>query len=66
MAKIFCLHWNEAEVKARLAPLVAAGYEVVSHRSTEVHAKRSFVPPRKCRSFWSVPYKQKRLKNNAF
>lgn len=39
MKKIFYLHWNEAEAKARLAPLVAAGYEVTCHWNTEEHAK---------------------------
>jgi hypothetical protein len=39
MAKIFYLHWNEAEAKARLAPLTKAGYEVTCHWSTEEHAK---------------------------
>jgi hypothetical protein len=39
MKKIFYLHWNEAEAKARLAPLVKAGYEVACHWSTEEHAK---------------------------
>ncbi|MGH7595278.1 MAG: hypothetical protein ACREOI_02955 [bacterium] len=39
MAKIFYLHWNEAEAKARIAPLVAAGYEATCHWSTEEHAK---------------------------
>jgi hypothetical protein len=39
MAKIFYLHWNEVEAKARVAPLAAAGYEVAYHWSTEEHAK---------------------------
>ncbi|MCI0695281.1 hypothetical protein L0337_25145 [candidate division KSB1 bacterium] len=39
MPKIFYLHWNEAEVKARIVPLIKAGYEVTQHWSTEEHAK---------------------------
>ncbi len=39
MAKIFYLHWNEAELKERIAPLVKAGYEVAYHWSTAEHAK---------------------------
>jgi hypothetical protein len=39
MAKIFYLHWNEAEVKARIAALITAGYDVACHWSTEEHAK---------------------------
>ncbi len=39
MAKIFYLHWNEAELNTLAAPLVKAGYEVSSHWSTETHAK---------------------------
>ena len=39
MAKIFYLHWNEAELKERLAPLQKACYEVTSHWSTETHAQ---------------------------
>jgi hypothetical protein len=39
MAKVFYLHWNEAEVKERIAPLAKAGYEVTYHWSTAEHAK---------------------------
>ncbi len=39
MAKIFYLHWNEAEAKARIAPLIKAGYEVACHWSMEEHAQ---------------------------
>jgi len=39
MVKIFYLHWNEAEVKERIAPLKKAGYEITSHWSTETHAQ---------------------------
>jgi hypothetical protein len=39
MAKIFYLHWNEAEIKQRLAPLAKAGHEVIFHWSVEEHAK---------------------------
>jgi len=39
MATIFYVHWNEAEIKDRIAPLVKAGYEVTAHWSTETHAK---------------------------
>jgi hypothetical protein len=39
MAKIFYVHWNEAEIKDRLAPLIKAGHEVTAHWSAETHAK---------------------------
>lgn len=39
MANVFYLHWNEAELKERIAPLIKAGYEVTYHWSTEEHAK---------------------------
>jgi hypothetical protein len=39
MKKIFYLHWNEAEAKTHIAPLVAAGYEVACHWSTKEHAQ---------------------------
>jgi len=39
MAKVFYLHWNEAELQERLAPLKKAGYEISSHWSTEPHAQ---------------------------
>jgi len=39
MKKIFYLHWNETEAKARIAPLVAAGYEATYHWRTEERAK---------------------------
>lgn len=39
MARIFYLHWNEAELKELIAPLHKAGFEVHSHWSTETHAK---------------------------
>lgn len=39
MAKVFYVHWNEAELQERLAPLQKAGYEVASHWSTETHAR---------------------------
>jgi hypothetical protein len=39
MAKIFYLHWDEAELKERIAPLMKAGYEVTYHWSTEENAK---------------------------
>jgi hypothetical protein len=45
MARIFYLHWNEAELLARVAPLEAAGHEVKGHWSTEAPAKLGdFVP----------------------
>lgn len=39
MAKVFYLHWNEAELRERIAPLKKAGYEITLHWSTEEHAK---------------------------
>lgn len=39
MAKVFYVHWNEAELKERLAPLQKAGYDVASHWRTETHAR---------------------------
>jgi hypothetical protein len=39
MAKIFYVHWNEAELKERIKPLQAAGNEVLSHWNTETGAK---------------------------
>ncbi|MEK7728435.1 MAG: hypothetical protein AAB354_08470 [candidate division KSB1 bacterium] len=39
MTRIFYLHWNEAELKQLVAPLVKAGYEVSTHWSTEANAK---------------------------
>ena len=39
MAKVFYLHWNEAELQERLAPLKKAGYEITSHWNTAEHAK---------------------------
>src|SRR5262245_25259529 len=39
MAKVFYLHWNEAELKERIASIIKAGYEVAYHWSTEEHAK---------------------------
>ncbi len=39
MARIFYLHFNEAELKERMAPLADAGHEVRGHGSTEVAAK---------------------------
>jgi hypothetical protein len=38
MAKVFYLHWNEAELKERIAPLIKTGYEVAPHWSTEMRA----------------------------
>lgn len=45
MAKVFYLHWNEAELKERLAPLAKAGYEVVSHWRTEARAQFGEILP---------------------
>jgi hypothetical protein len=39
MAKVFYLHWDKAELKARIAPLIKAGYEVTYLWSTETHVK---------------------------
>jgi len=39
MAKVFYLHWNEAELKERIALLKKSGYEITSHWSTETHAQ---------------------------
>jgi len=39
MAKIFYLHWHEAELKERIAPLIKAGHNVTSHWSTAERAK---------------------------
>lgn len=39
MPKVFYLHWNEQELKARIAPLAKAGFEVHGHWSTEDHAR---------------------------
>src|SRR5262245_37181705 len=39
MASIFYIHWNEAELKDRVKPLAAAGYQVTSHSTTETAAK---------------------------
>lgn len=35
---IFFIHWNEAELKEKIAPLKKAGYKVSSHFSTETVA----------------------------
>ncbi|MDZ7269715.1 MAG: hypothetical protein ONB48_20970 [candidate division KSB1 bacterium] len=35
MAKIFYLHWHEAEARERVAPLLAAGYQLSVHWSQE-------------------------------
>jgi hypothetical protein len=39
MAKILYVHWNEAELEARVAPLKAAGHEVLGHWNQEKQAK---------------------------
>jgi len=39
MAKVFYLHWHEAEGKERVAALAAAGHEVSFHWSMEVPPK---------------------------
>ena len=39
MAKVFYVHWNEAELKERIKPLQAAGNEVLAHWNTETGAK---------------------------
>jgi hypothetical protein len=33
MAKVFYLHWNEAELRERIAPFERAGHEVRAHSS---------------------------------
>lgn len=38
MARVFLLHWNEAECKARASVLRRAGHDVVLHWSTETSA----------------------------
>lgn len=45
MARVFYLHWNEAELKELVAPLKKAGHEVSTHWSTETHAKFGEVLP---------------------
>jgi len=45
MAKVFYLHWDQEEIKPRIAVLKAAGHEVQYHSSTEDHIKLGeFVP----------------------
>ncbi len=45
MARLFYLHWNQAELAARVKPLVAAGHEVHGHWSTDDHMRwGDFVP----------------------
>jgi hypothetical protein len=39
MANIFYIHWNEAELEARVAPLKAAGHKILGHWSQEENAK---------------------------
>jgi len=39
MAKVFYVHWNEAELQERLAPLKKAGYDLAAHWSTETHTR---------------------------
>lgn len=38
VAKIFLLHWNQAECEARAAALLRAGYDVALHWSTKTGA----------------------------
>jgi hypothetical protein len=33
--QLFFIHWNEQELKQKIAPLMAAGYQVASHFSQE-------------------------------
>lgn len=35
MAKLFYLHWHEAELRERIAPLRKAGYDVAGHANIE-------------------------------
>jgi len=39
MAKVFYLHWHEAELAERVAALIAGGHEVRGHWSSETAAK---------------------------
>ncbi len=41
MSTIFYLHWNQAELEARVRLLTEAGYQVISHWSTETAARIS-------------------------
>jgi len=36
--QLFFIHWNEQELKQKIAPLKAAGYQVASHFSQETTA----------------------------
>jgi len=45
MAKILYVHWNEAELEARVAPLKAAGHKVLGHWNQEEHATIGKVLP---------------------
>jgi DNA-binding response OmpR family regulator len=38
MARVFYIHWNEAELRERIAPLEAAGHEVRGHWSQQDQA----------------------------
>lgn len=48
MAKIFLLHWNEAELEERAQPLRAAGHVVRGQWSTEVFEKWGDWAPDAC------------------
>jgi hypothetical protein len=39
MKRIFYVHWHEAELRERIQPLLAAGYEVLAHSDTGNTAK---------------------------
>lgn len=39
MAKLFYLHWHEAELRERVAPLRKAGYDVAGHANIETLAQ---------------------------
>ena len=39
MPRVFYLHWNEAELAPRIAPLRAARHELLTHSSTGKHMR---------------------------
>ena len=43
--KLFYLHWNEAEVVARVVPLRKAGFRVTTHSSTDIPPTLKDTPP---------------------